>query len=74
MITTNPVPTGQCRICKHCHRVPYTELPPSWLQECKAVEDIEPEDTLAGDLASQLEASLFRLAHHYDCPDFVRNE
>ena len=70
MIATKPMPPGQCRKCKHCHRIPYTELPPSWLQGCKAVEDIEPEDTLASDLACKLEQAYIRLASHNDCPLF----
>ena len=72
MITTSPVPAGQCRTCQHCHRIPYTELPPSWLQGCKTVEDVEPEDMVAGDLACRLEDALIRLARHNDCPLFLQ--
>ena len=46
------------------------EIPARWFQGCKAVEDIEPEDTLASDLACKLEQAYIRLASHNDCPLF----
>ena len=71
MITSSPVPAGQCRKCKHVQMIPYTEHPEQWLQLCGTVDDVEPEDTLAGDLACKLEQALIRLASHSDCPEFT---
>ena len=70
MITTNPVPAGQCRKCQLPQMIQVSDIPARWFQGCKAVEDIEPEDTLASDLACKLEQAYIRLASHNDCPLF----
>ncbi len=70
MITTSPVPAGQCRQCEFPQMIQLSEIPARWLQGCKAVEDVEPEDTLASDLACKLEQAYVRLASHCDCPLF----
>ena len=74
MITSSPISPGQCRTCKHAQMIPYAQCPAKWLQQCGAVDDVEPEDMVAGDLAVRLEAALIRLARHHDCPEFTSNE
>ena len=75
MITTSPVPAGQCRKCKHCVMTLRNPAPKNtWIQQCKTVEDIEPDNDMTEELAIRLENALIRLAKHHDCPDLASNE
>lgn len=72
MISTNPVPTGQCRQCKHCCMTLWNSHPhTAWRQQCQMVEDVEPENGMTEEFAARLEVALIRLGKHYDCPEFT---